>query len=343
MAKVKRTFWKFLVATGLTSFLAFLLQGRAEKTSGGDSAGTVPELIDLPNEEIAPPAGSEITMGVSVVSPENSIDKMKAADPFIDPELPMGSAISEPEEPVRDTGFRSIMTGRCVRPNLLPVAGTNSAVLMKALGEAHPELAASPALSNAFGSAILVFKHERRVECYAAEKFVASFDLADREKACLFPDAWKPEIPSGIYTAESYEARPSEGLSLVSTSHRYVPGAFKTGTEGDIAVTFEGDVSAPPEMPLSARFVPCVFTSGTNGSGRIVLSMPDMERLVYCVLRTGARYPKVIVAPYDLREGRKPEWETACSNRAEEIATRLKAYQRPAMGGGLLPSQTSAK
>ena len=235
------------------------------------------------------------------------------------------------------------MTGWCVRPNLLPVAGTNSAVLMKALGEAHPELAASPALSNAYGSAILVFKHERCVECYAAKKFVASFDLADKGEVGPLPDAWKPEIPSGIYTVESGESRLSEGLSLFSTSHRYVSGAFKTGTEGDIPVMFEGTISAPPEMPLSARFVPCVFTSGTNGSGRIVLSVPDMERLVYCVLRTGVPYPTVIVAPYDMREGRKPEWETACSNRAEEIATRLKAYQRPAMGGGLLPSQTSAK
>jgi len=316
MAKIKRTFGKMLVATGLTSLLALVLQAKADSAPVIDG-----DMRVAPTQSVkfCPSDTPRKVPGVVSRRPDQGIRGLVSAQP--QEPIAMGKMAVVPAQSVTETQTAS---------PLLPVIGNKTADAYmadaEAAGKVPNEVRDNPLLCPTNDLTIVVIKDTGRIEVRVGDQMAGTFSFdgpvgtpARRNKnpgpKFVSGDG---RIPEGIY-----------GLSIVNTTSLHGPALqldypnkddvadakadgrlSEDGTEGDLGgdVCFRGGVKPGSCIPL-----------GT-----------DIDRLAYMVLRTRGNGigAKIVIAPYDMRDGRRPELEKSefgwYKPRCDKIESELK-------------------
>ena len=321
MAKIKRTFVKMLVATGLTSLLALILQAKAED-----------------NAPIVPPGAVRAKPAQSVKPCPSTTPRQPLGEPPLRPKqsIRTGDIIVQPRESIR----RPMMGKMAVAP-LLPIIGNKTADAymadVEAAGKVPNEVRDNALLGPTNDLTIVVIKDTGRIEMHVGDQLVGLFSFdgkvgtAARRNKNPGPKfvSGDGRIPEGVY-----------GLSIVNTTALHGPALqldypnkddvadakadgrlSEDGTEGDLGgdVCFRGGVKPGSCIPL-----------GT-----------DIDHFAYMVLRTRGNGigAKIIIAPYDMRDGRRPELEKSefgwYKSRCDKIEAELKQVLPPGAVGSI--------
>ena len=160
--------------------------------------------------------------------------------------------------------------------------------------------------------AIFVFKRERAVEVRApgwtAPRTYAMTGTSGGPGPKLREG--DRQIPEGVYVIESLNPNSAFHLSLRVS----YPNAFdRERAREDGRTNLGGDI---------------MIHGGRASVGCIPVGDDNIEELFLFAARVGVRNVRVVIAPYDMRPGRRPEWETAgppwYSGLCDAIAAALR-------------------
>ena len=155
---------------------------------------------------------------------------------------------------------------------------------------------------------ILVFKHERRLEVHASGWKAPRVYPMTGFSGTLGPKLKEGDrqIPEGVYGIEYLNPNSSYYLSMKVS---YPNAADRQRAKADGRTNLGGDI----------------MIHGSNATvGCVPIGDDAIEDVFYLVNAVGIRNVSVVIAPYDMRNGRKPELEKSSLSWYPELCNQLE-------------------